>query len=88
MSPILLPMMIAGIGIIFSIIATLFVRISETASISTVPVQKALNMGNWGLYYYDSHRFYWSGLFHIARNYGTARNRIYQMGRIKSLPSA
>jgi K(+)-stimulated pyrophosphate-energized sodium pump len=48
MSPILLPMMIAGTGIIFSIIATLFVRISENASISTVSVQKALNMGNWG----------------------------------------
>ena len=48
MSPILLPMMIAGTGILFSIIATLFVRISETASISTASVQKALNMGNWG----------------------------------------
>ena len=48
MSPILLPMMIAGIGIIFSIVGTLFVRISETASISTSTVQKALNMGNWG----------------------------------------
>ena len=46
--PILLPMMIAGIGIIFSIVGTLFVRISETASISTTTVQKALNMGNWG----------------------------------------
>ncbi len=48
MSPILLPMMIAGTGILFSIIGTLFVRISETANISTAPVQKALNMGNWG----------------------------------------
>jgi K(+)-stimulated pyrophosphate-energized sodium pump len=48
MSPILLPMMIAGTGILFSIIGTLFVRISETAQISTVPVQRALNMGNWG----------------------------------------
>ncbi len=48
MSPILLPMMIAGTGILFSIIATFFVRISENASISTAPVQKALNMGNWG----------------------------------------
>jgi K(+)-stimulated pyrophosphate-energized sodium pump len=48
MSPILLPMMIAGTGILFSIIGTLFVRISETASISTATVQKALNMGNWG----------------------------------------
>src|ERR1700748_1464913 len=48
MSPILLPMMIAGTGILFSMVATLFVRISENASISTVSVQKALNMGNWG----------------------------------------
>lgn len=48
MAPILLPMMIAGVGILFSIIATLFVRISESADVSTVSVQKALNMGNWG----------------------------------------
>ncbi|MFT4094105.1 MAG: sodium-translocating pyrophosphatase [Niabella sp.] len=47
-SPIILPMLIAGIGILFSIIGTLFVKISETASISTHTVQKALNMGNWG----------------------------------------
>ena len=48
MSPILLPMLIAAMGILFSIIATFFVRISETAGLSTAPVQKALNMGNWG----------------------------------------
>ncbi len=48
MSPILLPMMIAGTGILFSIIATFFVRISENASVNTASVQKALNMGNWG----------------------------------------
>jgi K(+)-stimulated pyrophosphate-energized sodium pump len=48
MSPILLPMIIAGTGILFSIVATFFVRISETASVSTSSVQKALNMGNWG----------------------------------------
>src|SRR5436189_719212 len=47
-SPILLPMLIAGIGIIFSIIATFFVRISETSGVNTSVVQKALNMGNWG----------------------------------------
>ncbi len=47
-SPVVLPMLIAGVGIIFSIIATLFVRISENASINTATVQKALNMGNWG----------------------------------------
>src|SRR6476620_7206871 len=47
-SPILLPMLIAGIGIIFSIIGTFFVRISESASVTTSVVQRALNMGNWG----------------------------------------
>ena len=48
MSPILLPMLIAGIGIIFSIIGTFFVRISDSAGVNTSTVQKALNMGNWG----------------------------------------
>jgi len=47
-SPIVLPMLIAGVGILFSIIGTLFVRISENAGINTSTVQKALNMGNWG----------------------------------------
>lgn len=47
-SPIILPMLIAGTGIIFSIIGTFFVRISDSAGISTHAVQKALNMGNWG----------------------------------------
>jgi K(+)-stimulated pyrophosphate-energized sodium pump len=48
MSPILLPMLIAAMGIIFSIIGTFFVRISESAGLSTHKVQNALNMGNWG----------------------------------------
>lgn len=48
LSPILLPMLIAGIGIILSIIGTWFVRISDSAGVSTNAVQKALNMGNWG----------------------------------------
>ncbi len=47
-SPIILPMLIAGVGIIFSIIGTWFVRVSDAAGISTDNVQKALNMGNWG----------------------------------------
>lgn len=47
-APILLPMMIAGIGILFSIVGTFFVKISETAELNTAPVQNALNMGNWG----------------------------------------
>jgi K(+)-stimulated pyrophosphate-energized sodium pump len=48
MAPILLPMLIAGVGILFSIIGTWMVRISDNAGISTDTVQKALNMGNWG----------------------------------------
>lgn len=47
-SPIVLPMLIAGVGILFSIVGTLFVRISESAGVNTNTVQKALNMGNWG----------------------------------------
>ena len=48
LSPILLPMIIAGVGILLSIIGTLFVRISENAGLNTATVQKALNMGNYG----------------------------------------
>lgn len=48
LSPILLPMLIAGVGILFSIVGTWFVRISDNAGINTATVQKALNMGNWG----------------------------------------
>ncbi len=47
-SPILLPMLIAGIGVIFSIVGTFFVRISESSPVNTAVVQRALNMGNWG----------------------------------------
>lgn len=47
-APILLPMLIAGVGILFSIIGTFFVKVSDAAGINTHNVQKALNMGNWG----------------------------------------
>ncbi len=43
MAPILLPMVIAGLGLIFSIISMAFVRISGENS----SVQNALNVGNW-----------------------------------------
>lgn len=43
LSPILLPMVIAGLGIVFSIIGTFFVRVSGEKS----SVQAALNLGNW-----------------------------------------
>ena len=48
LSPILLPMLIAGVGILLSIIGTFFVRISESAGLNTATVQRALNMGNYG----------------------------------------
>ena len=48
LSPILLPMLIAGVGILLSIVGTFFVRISESAGLNTATVQRALNMGNYG----------------------------------------
>jgi K(+)-stimulated pyrophosphate-energized sodium pump len=43
LSPILLPMMTAGLGLMFSIVGTWFVRIKK----ETDSVQTALNIGNW-----------------------------------------
>ena len=48
MAPIILPMMIAGVGVLFSIVGTWFVQISDKVGLSTDAVQRALNMGNWG----------------------------------------
>lgn len=45
--PILLPLFIAGLGIVFSMIGTLFVRVKEEGA-NEAKVQSALNMGNWG----------------------------------------
>ncbi|WP_294292131.1 sodium-translocating pyrophosphatase [uncultured Chryseobacterium sp.] len=47
-APILLPMLIAGTGIIFSMVGTFFVRINDNEDSSTSSVQNALNLGNWG----------------------------------------
>jgi K(+)-stimulated pyrophosphate-energized sodium pump len=44
--PILLPMAIAGFGILFSIIGTMLVKISSDEA-KEAQVQKALNIGNW-----------------------------------------
>lgn len=46
LGPILLPVVIAGIGIIFSIIGTFFVKVSDKDANESA-VQKALNIGNW-----------------------------------------
>ena len=43
MSPILLPMVICGLGIVFSIVGTMLVKIKDETS----SVQNALNIGNW-----------------------------------------
>ena len=43
LSPILLPMVIAGLGLIFSIVGTWFVKVKN----ETDSVQNALNLGNW-----------------------------------------
>src|SRR5574343_2291 len=44
--PILLPMAIAGFGILFSIVGTMLVKISSNDA-KEAQVQKALNIGNW-----------------------------------------
>jgi K(+)-stimulated pyrophosphate-energized sodium pump len=46
MGPILLPVVIAGVGILASIIGTFFVRISSNDA-KEAQVQKALDLGNW-----------------------------------------
>lgn len=45
--PILLPMMIGGVGIIFSIIGCFLVNVKDTPDVGTSQVQAALNRGNW-----------------------------------------
>ncbi|WP_162428805.1 sodium-translocating pyrophosphatase [Pontibacter pudoricolor] len=42
LSPVILPMLIAGLGIVFSLIGMLFIRVKEGGD-----VQAALNRGNW-----------------------------------------
>ncbi|MBX2982994.1 MAG: sodium-translocating pyrophosphatase [Flavobacteriales bacterium] len=44
MAPILLPMVIAGLGVLFSIVGTFFVKVNKESD----SVMKALNIGNWG----------------------------------------
>ncbi len=46
MGPILLPILIAGLGILFSIAGTFFIKIKNNDA-REKEVQKALNMGNW-----------------------------------------
>jgi K(+)-stimulated pyrophosphate-energized sodium pump len=46
MGPILLPVLIAGLGIVFSIVGTFFIRIKDNSAKES-QVQRALNLGNW-----------------------------------------
>src|ERR1700761_9207627 len=70
-APVLLPMVIAGLGLLFSIAASYFVKIkSETDS-----VQKALNIGNWASIILTAIATYFvvqwmmpSGDFHMSRD--------------------
>ncbi len=80
LSPVLLPMVIAGVGIIFSIVGTLFVRVSDTAGVNTASVQKALNMGNWGSIISYSISLHRTCILYSPRHNDSSQPRIYKMG--------
>ena len=48
MGPILLPILIAGLGVVFSIVGTFFIKIKDDNSLKEKHVQRAFNVGNWG----------------------------------------
>src|SRR5476651_2054056 len=70
-APILLPMVIAGLGIVFSLIGAAFVKIKN----ETDSVQKALNIGNWASIILTAIATYFvvqwmlpAGEFHMSRD--------------------
>ncbi|WP_419699395.1 sodium-translocating pyrophosphatase [Mucilaginibacter sp. NFX135] len=70
-APVLLPMVIAGLGLIFSIVGAAFVKIKN----ETDSVQKALNMGNWASIILTAIATYFvvqwmlpAGEFHMSRD--------------------
>src|SRR5476651_1695902 len=70
-APVLLPMVIAGLGLIFSIVGAAFVRIKN----ETDSVQKALNIGNWASIILTAIATYFvvqwmlpAGEFHMSRD--------------------
>jgi K(+)-stimulated pyrophosphate-energized sodium pump len=83
LAPILLPMLIASIGILFSIIGTFFVKVSENAGLNTSVVQKALNMGNWGSIVLTAIAAYFLVMWllpdseMVLRNYTFTKNGVY-----------
>lgn len=64
LSPILLPMLIAGLGLIFSIVGTWFVRIKN----ETDSVQKALNIGNWSSIIFTAIASYFAVMYLLPAN--------------------
>ncbi|MDB5015133.1 MAG: sodium-translocating pyrophosphatase, partial [Daejeonella sp.] len=72
-APILLPMLIAGLGLLLSIVSTYFVKIKK----ETDSVQNALNMGNWASIVLTAIASYFAviwllpdGNFHMIRDMG------------------
>ncbi len=72
-APILLPMLIAGLGLLLSIVSTYFVKIKK----ETDSVQAALNIGNWSSIilvaiasYFAVHWLLPEGNFHLVRDEG------------------
>lgn len=72
-APILLPMLIAGLGLLLSIVSTYFVRIKK----ETDSVQNALNIGNWASIILTAIASYFAvvwllpdGDFHMIRDMG------------------
>ena len=70
-APVLLPMVIAGLGLVFSIVGAAFVRIKN----ETDSVQKALNIGNWASIIFTAIATYFvvqwmlpDGDFHMSRD--------------------
>ncbi|WP_345950951.1 sodium-translocating pyrophosphatase [Mucilaginibacter sp. PAMB04274] len=70
-APVLLPMVIAGLGLLFSIISASFVRIKN----ETDSVQKALNIGNWSSIFLTAIATFFvvqwmlpEGSFHLVRD--------------------
>ena len=68
MGPILLPIVIAGVGILASIIGTFFIRISNNDAKES-EVQRALDYWELGLYYIDFSVMLVFDSLDVARNY-------------------
>ena len=65
--PILLPMSIAGVGIIISLIGTFLVKISSNDA-KEADVQKALNIGNWASIINGSCSMFWISNLDVTSN--------------------